>query len=192
MRIPGPLLRGAPGPLGAAAAALVLLTSGCSDGSGAANSSTAAAEAAQYASGKPPAAATMICSTEIQGEIADALNVPSIPSPTPTWADHVYTCSHALPGGPLVLAVRVTPSDKAARDQLETTRARFAAAEQEPGLGERAYSNPGGVVVAVKDNLELTVDATALPDDLGGTHEKRLDFARVVAAGVFNCWTGST
>jgi hypothetical protein len=36
------------------------------------------------------------------------------------------------------------------------------------------------------------VDATELPDDMGATHEKRLDLARVISAGVFNCWTGNS
>jgi hypothetical protein len=46
--------------------------------------------------------------------------------------------------------------------------------------------------VAAKDNMVLTVDPSGLPDDIGATHEHRLDFARVMAAVVFNCWTGAS
>jgi hypothetical protein len=157
--------------------------------------STAAADtvaAAQYAANVPPAAAQMVCSEEIRGEVADALNLLSIPAPTSEWADHVYTCTYALPTGHLVLSVTVTPSDSAAGDQLETLRGRLPGAVAEPGLGEQAFGSPAGTVVSRKDNLVLTVDATGLPDDLGTTHESRLDFARVVTAGVFNCWTGNS
>ncbi|MEU2348262.1 hypothetical protein [Modestobacter sp. NPDC049651] len=45
-------------------------------------------------------------------------------------------------------------------------------------------------MVAVKDNMLLHVDATGLPDDLGATHERRADLARLLAAGVFACWDG--
>jgi hypothetical protein len=153
---------------------------------------TSAAAAAQYAANTPPAAARMVCSEEIRGEVADALNVPSVPAPTPAWADHVYTCAYAPSMGRLVLSVTVTDSGSAARGQLETLRGRLPGAAAEPGLGEEAFGSPAGTVVSRKDNLVLTVDATGLPDDLGNTHESRLELARVITAGVFNCWTGSS
>jgi hypothetical protein len=149
-----------------------------------------AAEAAQYASTTPPSAATMICSDEIRSEIAAALGIASVPAPTSTWADHVYTCTYTPSPGRLVLSVTVTPSNAAARAQLTALRTRLGASAEEPGLGQQGYSSPGGAVVAVKDNMVLTVDPGSLPDDLGATHEKRLDFARVIAGGVFSCWKG--
>ena len=41
-----------------------------------------AVAAAQNAANTPPAAAQMVCSQEIRGEVADALNLPSVPAPT--------------------------------------------------------------------------------------------------------------
>jgi hypothetical protein len=158
----------------------------------AASSAAEAAAAAAYASNTPPTAAQMVCSDEIRGEVADALNLTSVPAPTATWADHVYTCTYALPMGRLVLAVAVSPSTTAARGQLDTMRGQLGASTPEPGLGQQAYSAPAGTVLAVKDNMVLRADATGLPDDLGVTHERRLDLARVIAAGVFNCWTGNS
>jgi hypothetical protein len=151
-----------------------------------------AVAAAQYARNTPPAAATMVCSDEIRGEVADALNLESVPAPESTWADHVYTCSYAPPMGRLVLSVTVTPSSSAADSTLQTMKTALSGAAAEPGLGERAYGAAGGTVVSKKDNLVLTVDATGLPDDLGNTHEQRLDLARVITAGVFNCWAGNS
>ena len=155
-------------------------------------SAAAAAEAAQYDANTPPEAAQMICSDEIRGEVADALGLTSNPSPTSAWADHVYTCDYALPMGRLMLAVSVSPSTAAARGQLATLRRQAGADTQEAGLGQQAYSASAGTVLAVKDNMVLRVDATGMPDDLGATHEHRLDLARVIAAGVFNCWTGNS
>ena len=179
------------------AAALVL--AGCATApaaeparSAATTSSDDALAAAQYARNTPPAAAQMVCSDEIRGEIADALNVDSIPAPQSTWADHVYTCTYTPTIGRLVLSVTVEPSDSAARSRLEALRAQLPGAAAEPGLGEKAYGAASGTVVSVKDNLVLSVDATGLPDDIGNIHESRLDLARVVTGGVFNCWTGSS
>jgi len=186
-----------PGPALAALAAAVVLV-GC--GSTAATqqsrpstrSSDDAVAAAQYARNTPPAAARMVCSDEIRGEVAGALNLESVPAPESTWTDHVYGCAYTLPMGRLVLSVTVDPSSSAADRTLQTMRNGLAGAAAEPGLGERAYGAPSGVVMSKKDNLVLTVDATGLPDDLGNTHEHRLDLARVITAGVFNCWTGSS
>jgi hypothetical protein len=153
--------------------------------------SPTAAAAAQYASNTPPAAAQMVCSDEIRREVAGALALPSVPTPRSTWADHVYTCTYSPPMGPLVLSVTVTPSNTAATQPLETMRGQLGAGEPEPGLGQRAFSAPNGIVLAAKDNMVLRVDTSALPDDLGATHRPRIDVARVLAAGVFNCWTGN-
>lgn len=175
--------------LGVAAA---LVAAGCASPAAAPTGTQAEASAAavQYASKTPPAAAQMICDEEIRGEIADALALGSVPAPQPQWADHVYTCAYALPMGRLVLSVTVTPSDAAARTTLTSMRSGLPNAVTEAGLGQAAYSSDTGIVVAAKDNMVLRLDPTGLPDDLGTVHEHRIDFARVIAAGVFNCWQG--
>ena len=175
-------------------AATALAAAGCASSAAAPTGTRAeaAAAAAQYASNTPPDAAKMICDQEIRGEIADALALGSDPVPEPGWSDHVYTCTYALPMGRLVMSVTVTPSDAAARKELSGMRAGLASAAPEPGLGQEGYSADNGTVVAAKDNMVLRVDATGLPDDLGTVHERRIDFARVIAAGVFSCWTGSS
>jgi hypothetical protein len=149
-----------------------------------------AEQAAQYASNKPPASAQMVCSDEIQGEVADALSLESIPQPTSSWANHVYTCTYTLPMGQAVLSVEVTPSPTAATSRLSALKTELGATTEQPGLGEAGWIAPSGKVIAAKDNMVLTVDPTGLPDDLGVAHEHRQDFAVVIAAGVFSCWTG--
>lgn len=172
--------------------AAVLVTAGCASPAAAPTGTQAEATAAavQFAGKTPPAAAQMICDAEIRGQIADGLALGSVPAPQPQWANHVYTCAYALPMGPLVLSVTVTPSDAAARTTLTSMRSRLPNAAAEAGLGQAAYSSATGIVVAAKDNMVLRVDPTGLPDDLGTVHEHRIDFARAIAAGVFNCWQG--
>ena len=196
------------GPPGRAAlaAVLALLVTGCSTPgesagpatpSAATRSATAtpidpSAAAAQYAADTPPDAAQMVCSDEIRRQVQGALGLDGTPVPQPQWADHVYTCTYAVPIGTLVLAVSVSPSVEDAGAQLDALRMRLGAADPEGDFGERAYSAPAGVLVAVKDNLVLTIDATALPDDLGVGHQRRIDVVRLLAAGVFACWTGAS
>lgn len=172
--------------------ATVLVSAGCASPAAAPTRTQgeATAAASQYASKTPPAAAQMICDDEIRGEIGDALALAAVPAPQPHWADHVFTCDYALPMGRLVLSVTVSPSDAAARTALAAMRTALPNAAEEPGLGQQAYSDDSGTVVAVKDNMVLRVDPTGLPDDLGTVHEHRIDFARVLAAGVFTCWQG--
>jgi hypothetical protein len=182
-----------------AAVLAVLVSAGCAASRPAAQptaSPTTTADpssaAAQYAGRTAPDAARMICSDEIRKQVAGSLGLDVVPTPQDSWADHVYTCTYTLPVGTLVLSVTVAPSDDAALPQLDAKRAQLGAADPEQGLGEQAYSAPAGVVVAVKDNMVLVVDATALPDDLGPGHQRRITVARLLAAGVFACWTGES
>ena len=196
-----PMRNVGPGARAVLAVLLALLAAGCSASRPSADpaATTTAAPttldpsvaAAQYASPTAPASAQMICSDEIRSQVKGALGLDSTPTPQSAWADHVYTCTYAVPMGTLVLAVTVAPSVDAAGAQLDALRTQVGAADPEEGFGERAYSAPGGVLVAVKDNLVLTVDATALPDDLGAGHQRRIDVVRLLAAGVFACWTGA-
>jgi hypothetical protein len=175
----------------------LLVSTGCAASRPAAQPAVAtsvdpSAAAAQYASNSPPSAARMVCSDEIRTQVAGALGLDGPPTPQDGWADHVYTCTYAVPMGTLVLAVTVAPSDGAAGTELDALRTRRGAADPEQGFGRRAYSAPAGVLVAVKDNLVLEIDATALPDDLGPGHQRRIDVVRLLAAGVFACWTGAS
>jgi len=139
--------------------------------------------------GAPPKNAAMVCGDEIRGEIGQVLGIPSL-SATPTWADSVYTCRYDLPAGRLVLSVNVAPDKVAAGTYFDHRRQATAGATALAGLGERSFGTPGGTVAVVKDDMTLTVDATALPAVFGANQQKRADFAYEVASVVLGCWTG--
>ena len=132
----------------------------------------------------------MVCSDEILYQVVGALALTTAPVPESRWADHVYTCTYRLPLGSLVLSVTVAPSDAAAADELHSMRQQDRADTAEPGLGQQAFSASNGTIVAAKDNMVLRIDPTGLPDSLGATHGPRIALTRILAAGVFNCWTG--
>lgn len=138
----------------------------------------------------PSEAAAMICGTETHTAIAQILQLPAAPKSTATWANETYRCSYRLPAGRLVLSVKQSHDDAAARHYFAAARARYAPTETLYGLGAASFGNRSGVVVLVKDSDTLTVDATRLPAVLGAQHNKRYDFAYEIASDILGCWTG--
>ena len=176
---------------GLIAVALTLAGCGTPTAPAPAAATSSAPAATQSTSNGPPAAAEMVCSDEIRKQVTDALAPVAVPAPQATWADSVYTCTYAVPGGPLVLSVAVAPTDAGAADTLQTMRTQLGATEPEPGLGEQAFGAEDGTILAVKDNMVLHVDATALTVDTGAVPTSRIALARLLAAAVFNCWIGN-
>jgi hypothetical protein len=141
----------------------------------------------------PSASAQLVCGSEIKGDVATILALHPAPATTTTWANHLYTCTYHLSGGPLVLSVQESadvPSANtyfvALREHLGTTHPLVGIA----GLGNPGYDTPGGVVVVLKDDKTLKVDATGLPPTSGPHQQSRADLAYEVASDVLGCWSG--
>jgi hypothetical protein len=132
----------------------------------------------------------MICSTEAQTDIAASLGVKATVS-TPTWVDHVYSCTYTYPAGVMTLSVK----------ELETkaqTTATYNAFATELGktstavsFGDGAFVTTNGSVVVRKDFKVLDVDISKLPQSVGQPPQDRATAALSVAATVMGCWTGS-
>lgn len=138
----------------------------------------------------PSALTVMVCGPDVSGDVAEIVGRRTVPVTPPTWVDRLYTCTFRLPVGPLVLSVKESEDAAAARGHYAATRERLPATRDTPGLGERAYRSPDGIVGLVKDNFTLTVDATGLPAEFGAQRQKRTDLAYEVATVVMGCWTG--
>ena len=136
----------------------------------------------------PAALTLMVCGGDVRSDIAAIVGRPTVPVTSRTWIDRLYTCSFALPVGPLVLSVKESGDPAAARAYYASTRSRVPAAKDTPGLGEVAYLSPDGIVGLIKDDVTLTVDATGLPPVFGPEGQKRTDFAYEVATVVLGCW----
>lgn len=67
----------------------------------------------------------------------------------------VYTCTYALPGGPLVLTVKQSADPSAAKDYFAGLRPTLGDTSTLAGLGEQSYGTTSGKVVVVKDNATL-------------------------------------
>jgi len=173
--------------------AVPLLLAGCgaTSASGAAGGPASESMAAMTgAEGAPPETATMVCGEDISSKVVQVLQLSAPPKTTSTWARSVYTCTYALPMGPMVLRVQVAPSHAAAVAAFDADGTRLAPTETLDGLGERAVGSATGVAVVLKDDEVLTVDTTALPVQFGANGQRRTDLANEIASDVLGCWTG--
>ena len=196
------------GPLAAVLVAAVLLVTGCA-ATGQAESPTSPAGTptaattttptttparttapATAAGAGPTATALMVCGSDISTKITQILRLDRPASTHSTFTAGRFTCTYDLPVGPLVLAVQQSPTKAQANTYFRTLRPTLGLTEDQPGLGEHAYSTPTGTIVVIKDNQTLTVDATALPAVFGTQDQKRTDLAYEVASDVLGCWTG--
>jgi hypothetical protein len=132
----------------------------------------------------------MICGKDIQQKVQQVLTLPTPPATDSTWARSVFTCTYALPMGPMTLSVHVLPDRAQAGRELDAGQAGTPGASPLAGLGERAWGTPAGTAVVLKDAQVLTVDATHLPEVFGASGQKRTDLAYEVASDVMGCWTG--
>lgn len=133
----------------------------------------------------------MICAEETKSNVVRILALTSPPRTADSWAEKLYTCTYALPGGALVLSVKETADPGTARsyfDRLEGASTGAAPIEGLANLGFPAFQTPASAVF-VKDNFVLTVDASALPGTLGPDHITRDAFAYQVATTILACWS---
>jgi hypothetical protein len=138
----------------------------------------------------PPDTATMVCGDEIKTKVEQVLDLSAEPGTHATWAAPFYTCTYALPMGPMTLTVEVLPDKAAGGAQLAAEQAATQGAQPLAGLGERAFGTPAGTAVVLKDNQILSVDTSHLPEVFGANDQKRTDLAYEVASDVLGCWTG--
>ena len=139
----------------------------------------------------PSAPAKMVCGEETRNNIARILALASPPLTTDSWADKLYTCTYALPTGPLVLSVKEAADTAAARayfERQQQSSAQAAPIEGLANLGLPAFQTPASAVF-VKDSFVLTVDASALPATVGPQQVSRGAFAYQIATTVLACWS---
>jgi hypothetical protein len=137
----------------------------------------------------------MTCSeTEIQNAIVLGLDLSGPPKKTSKWVKPVYTCIYQLPDGPLHLSVTEYGSDAGAvaefnqlKSQYERDKTPLQTLENFEVPAIRASDD---VILTVKDNKLLRVDATQLPKTVGPLHRDRADLIYLVTSAILRCWSG--
>jgi hypothetical protein len=167
-------------------AAVVLLAAGCS-GPGSAGS----APTSGNSSGGPSVSALMVCSSEAQADIQEAIGVGLSVPPASNFSDGLFTCDYAYPTGTMVLTVKDLSSQAATDAYVNDAKAGLKTVKDLPGLGQAAFSDNMSTVYVIKDFKVLKVDTSGLPDPFGQPPHSRYTVAVATAAAIILCWTGA-
>jgi hypothetical protein len=159
-----------------------------SSGGNAASSTTTTWEPAGP---NPSKSAQMICEKEAQDDIAASLGVKVVSVTTPTWVDHVYSCTYVYPNARITLSVKemsTTPETTAYFDAQAKTLGRRSGTV---AIGQGAFQTTVGDAVVRKDWKVLTVDISKVPATFGQPPETAPQVALSIAAAILGCWTGA-
>jgi hypothetical protein len=167
-------------------AVVVLLAAGCSSPGSAGSAPTSAA-----GSGGPSVSALMVCSSEAQADIQEAIGVGLSTPPASNFTDGLFTCDYAYPSGTMVLTVKDLASQAATDAYVKDAKAGLKSVKDVPGLGQSAFSDNVSTIYVVKDFKILKVDTSGLPTPFGQPPHTRYTVAVAVAAAIILCWTGA-
>jgi hypothetical protein len=109
---------------------------------------------------------------------------------SPTWADHVYSCSYEYPTGSFLVSVKELANRAATVryfDALGTTLSRLP--DGIP-LGDGGFETSNGSMVVRKDNAVLEIDVSRLPASFTKLELSPADVASSVAMTILGCWKG--
>lgn len=140
----------------------------------------------------PSAASQMICGTETSDNITRALALATPPYSVDNWINRQYTCTYHLTDGEFVISVEESPDTTSARNYFDTMQRKLAPTQPIEGLanlGFPAYESADGLVVFLKDNMTLHVDARQLTDKIGPHDVTRTAFSYEIATTILACWT---
>jgi hypothetical protein len=132
----------------------------------------------------------MVCAREAQHDIAGVLAIKPIAVTTPTWTDHLYSCTYRYPSGSFTVSVKQLtdrPSTVNYFTELGTTLNRLP--DNVP-MGDGAFLAPNGSMVVRKDNNVLDVDPSKLPARFTKLQLSPADVASSVAMTILGCWKG--
>jgi hypothetical protein len=152
---------------------------------------TEATVKARPAGVNPSKSARMVCASEANRDIADALEVKPATISPPTWVDHVYTCRYDYPEGAVTLAVKELSTAAETRAYFRGLAAQLGKQPKQVLLGDDAFVTTDGSVVVRKDFKVLTVDVSRLPATFGTQDLTASQTGEAIAATVMGCWTGS-
>jgi hypothetical protein len=138
----------------------------------------------------PSTSAKMVCEAEVRGDIAKSLGAPATKVTTPTWKDHLYSCTYVYPNGSFVLSVKELSSEKQTTDFFNRQKQKLGFKDELNGLGQGGFAAKNDDVVVRKDYKVLTVDVTKAPKAVGALapNMTRSDIAASVAAVIMTCW----
>ena len=154
-------------------------------------SSTVETVKARPAGPNPSKSAQMVCGDEAQKDLADSLGVKPTMVTTPTWVDHVYSCTYAYPNGSFTLSVKELDSAKQTTDYYNQVRTLLGHKSGNIPIGQGAFETTNGSLVARKDWKVLTVDVSKIPPRFGQPPITPTEVGLATASTIMGCWSGT-
>jgi hypothetical protein len=133
----------------------------------------------------------MICATEVQGDLAQAVGRTIVHPVVPSWKNEVYSCAYEYSDGSFTLSVKQLPDAASTQFYFAHVAAQLGRVKPLDGLGEGAFTTRDDSVVVRKDEKVLVVDVRKLPGRFGLPSDSRANVAITVAATIMGCWTGA-
>jgi hypothetical protein len=138
----------------------------------------------------PSQSAKMVCTKEARAEIAASLGIHETRITTPTWVDHLYSCTYEYPHGTITLSVKELVSAQATTAYFDRLARTLGRAQPLLGLGQGGFLSTNGDAVVRKDYKVLLVDVHAIHDDFVPLM-RRSDVAQNITTAIMGCWTGA-
>lgn len=133
----------------------------------------------------------MICEPEVKNDLSSLVGLQPNQPLSPTWKDHVYSCTYHYKGGAITLSVKEL-TDKSSTDAYFDEQAqKLGKSEKINGLAQGAFTTSDKSVVVRKDYKVMLVDISKLPAQFGNPPDSRENIALNVAATIMGCWTGA-
>jgi hypothetical protein len=129
-------------------------------------------------------AAREVCNTMVRESVPASVGLPLVSEPVSSVRGDTFSCRYSFQGGTLDLSVRDLHTLRDAREYFRARRGREGVGDALTGLAAGGFRRSDGSVVAMKDAMVLTVDATRLPPIGNEPVNVGID----VAATVLHCW----
>jgi hypothetical protein len=144
----------------------------------------------QPAGANPSNSAKMVCEPAVRSEIAATLGIHETRVTTPTWVDHVYSCTYVYPRGSIVISVKELVNADTTTAYFNGLAQRFGKQQNLNGLAQDAFIAKNADVVVRKDYKVLLVDVQGISQTFLPAMT-RADVATNVAAAIMSCWAGA-
>ena len=139
----------------------------------------------------PAETSKMVCAAEGQKEIAKALHMKPVRPVTPTWQNHVYSCSYVYATGAIGVSVKELTDESASVNYFNSLVKQRGRRAPFSGIGDAGFVTQDGSAVVRKDTSVLLVDVAKLPKKFGVPPRHPVVAAQAVAGALVNCWTHS-
>jgi hypothetical protein len=138
----------------------------------------------------PSKKAKMVCAPEAQRDIAGVLAIKPAAVTTPTWSDHLYSCTYRYSSGSFTVSVKELPDRASTISYFDTLGTTLNRLPDDVPMGDAAFLTPNGSMIVRKDNNVLDVDGSKLPVRFAKLHLSPADVASSVAMTILGCWKG--